>query len=37
MNNQEIYNNRYKVLELIGSGAQAIVYKIEDLKDSNKM
>jgi hypothetical protein len=38
MNNTEIiYNERYKLLDLIGQGAQATVYKIEDLKDNNKM
>jgi hypothetical protein len=37
MNTQVIYKERYNLLELIGKGSQAIVYKIEDLKDSNKM
>ena len=32
-----IYKERYKLLETIGQGSQAIVYKIEDLKDNNKM
>jgi hypothetical protein len=35
--NQKIYNKRYKLLETIGQGSQAIVYKIEDLEDGNKM
>ena len=38
MNNQDVvYNGRYKILEEIGAGAQAQVYKIEDLQENNKM
>ena len=37
MNIQDVvHNGRYKILELIGSGSQA-VYKIQDLHDNNKM
>jgi hypothetical protein len=35
--NQIIFDRRYKLLETIGQGSQAIVYKIEDLNDGNKM
>jgi serine/threonine protein kinase len=38
MNIQDVvHNGRYKIIELIGSGSQAKVYKIEDLHDNNKM
>ncbi len=28
---------RYKVIKEIGSGAQSIVYKVEDTQENNKM
>lgn len=28
---------RYKKIETIGSGAQSIVYKVEDTKENNEM
>jgi hypothetical protein len=35
--NQIIFDRRYKLLHSIGKGSQAVVYKIEDLKDGYKM
>jgi hypothetical protein len=35
--NQIIFGRRYKLLQTIERGSQAIVYKIEDLEDGNKM
>jgi hypothetical protein len=34
-NHEQILNNHYKKIEKIGIGAQAEVYKIEDLNDNN--
>jgi len=34
-NHEKILNNRYKIIEKIGDGAQAEVLKIEDLNDNN--
>jgi len=39
MDEKTVFNNQYKIIDLkpIGAGAQSIVYKIQDLKDNNKM
>jgi len=34
-NHEQILNNNYKIIEKIGDGAQADVFKIEDLNDNN--
>ena len=34
-NHEQILNDRYKIIEKIGDGAQADVFKIEDLNDNN--
>ena len=34
-NHEQILNNHYKIIEKIGDGAQADVFKIEDLNDNN--
>ena len=35
--NQDFLNNRYKIIEKIGFGAQSDVYKAQDSQNNNKM
>ena len=34
---EETLNGRYKKLAKLGTGSQGTVYKVQDLKDENKM
>lgn len=37
LENENILNGRYKKIEKIGEGSQAIIYKVEDILEYNKM